>query len=169
MTSKFTELAIDCADPGGLARFWCSVLGYEVQDGNDGIVIIGSPMAPEGKNPPWPGATDVDIRACARGKFLVKEHALTCADMRQRPSGSGRTIGLPRGAVSQTRCNLTRQDQGQRGVLAKHCNGPTCPLALAIFARSSCSAKTSVSRRLRSACTGASAEMPLIACSSSRW
>jgi hypothetical protein len=30
MTSKFTELAIDCADPGGLARFWCSVLGYEV-------------------------------------------------------------------------------------------------------------------------------------------
>ena len=32
MTSKFTELAIDCADPSGLARFWCSVLGYEVQD-----------------------------------------------------------------------------------------------------------------------------------------
>ncbi|MGH3324166.1 MAG: VOC family protein, partial [Streptomyces sp.] len=27
MTSKFTELAIDCADPDGLARFWCSVLG----------------------------------------------------------------------------------------------------------------------------------------------
>jgi len=27
MTSKFTELAIDCADPGGLARFWCAVLG----------------------------------------------------------------------------------------------------------------------------------------------
>ena len=26
MTSKFTELAIDCADPNGLARFWCSVL-----------------------------------------------------------------------------------------------------------------------------------------------
>jgi hypothetical protein len=26
VTSKFTELAIDCADPNGLARFWCSVL-----------------------------------------------------------------------------------------------------------------------------------------------
>jgi hypothetical protein len=26
MTSKFTELGIDCADPNGLARFWCSVL-----------------------------------------------------------------------------------------------------------------------------------------------
>jgi len=35
MTSKFTELAIDCADPHGLARFWCSVLDYEVQDEDD--------------------------------------------------------------------------------------------------------------------------------------
>ncbi|HEY2313141.1 MAG TPA: VOC family protein, partial [Streptosporangiaceae bacterium] len=32
MTSKFTDLAVDCADPSGLARFWCSVLDYEVQD-----------------------------------------------------------------------------------------------------------------------------------------
>jgi len=50
MASKFTELAIDCADPGGLAGFWCAVLGYEVQDEDDGIVTIGSPMVPEGKN-----------------------------------------------------------------------------------------------------------------------
>jgi hypothetical protein len=48
MTSKFTELAIDCADPHGLARFWCSVLGYEVHDEDDGVVTIGSP--PDGKN-----------------------------------------------------------------------------------------------------------------------
>ena len=54
MTSKFTELAIDCADPGGLARFWCSVLNYEVQNEDDGIVTIGSPMAPGGKNQPGP-------------------------------------------------------------------------------------------------------------------
>ena len=40
MASKFTELAIDCADPGSLARFWCSVLDYEVQDEDDGIVTI---------------------------------------------------------------------------------------------------------------------------------
>jgi Glyoxalase-like domain len=50
MTSKFTELAIDCADPGGLARFWCSVLDYEVQGEDDGVVTIGSPKVPEGKN-----------------------------------------------------------------------------------------------------------------------
>jgi hypothetical protein len=54
MTSKFTELAIDCADPGGLARFWCSVLDYEVQDEDDGYVAMGSPMVLEGKNRPGP-------------------------------------------------------------------------------------------------------------------
>ena len=50
MSSKFTELAIDCADPDRLAEFWCSVLGYEVQGDDDGVVTIGSPMVPEGKN-----------------------------------------------------------------------------------------------------------------------
>jgi hypothetical protein len=54
MASKFTELAIDCADPGALARFWCSVLDYEVQDEGDGVVTIGSPLVPEGKNHPGP-------------------------------------------------------------------------------------------------------------------
>ena len=50
MTSKFTELAIDCADPSGLARFWCSVLGYEVEDEDDEMVTIGSSLVPEAKN-----------------------------------------------------------------------------------------------------------------------
>jgi Glyoxalase-like domain len=50
VASKFTELAIDCADPGGLARFWCSVLDYEVQDEDEGFVAIGSPALPEGRN-----------------------------------------------------------------------------------------------------------------------
>lgn len=46
MASKLTELCIDCADPVRLARFWCAVLDYEVQDEDDGIVTIGSPAAP---------------------------------------------------------------------------------------------------------------------------
>ena len=50
MASKFTELAIDCADPDVLARFWCSVLDYEVQDEDDGLVAIGPATIPEGKN-----------------------------------------------------------------------------------------------------------------------
>ncbi len=28
MTSRFTELTIDCHDPEGLADFWCAALGY---------------------------------------------------------------------------------------------------------------------------------------------
>jgi hypothetical protein len=41
MTSRLTEVAIDCADPHALARFWCAVLGYEVQDDEGGYVAIG--------------------------------------------------------------------------------------------------------------------------------
>ena len=54
MASTFTELAIDCADPSALGRFWCAVLDYEVQEEDDGIVTIGSPKVPEGKNRPGP-------------------------------------------------------------------------------------------------------------------
>ncbi|WP_432478529.1 VOC family protein [Nocardioides sp. GXQ0305] len=41
MTSRFTDLAVDCADPRGLATFWCAVLGYEVREADDGLVTIG--------------------------------------------------------------------------------------------------------------------------------
>lgn len=47
MSSTFTELAIDCADPHGLARFWCAVLDYEVLDEDDDVVTIGHPAIPE--------------------------------------------------------------------------------------------------------------------------
>ena len=54
MAAKFTELAIDCADPHALARFWCSVLDYEVREEEDAVVTIGSPLVPEGRNRPGP-------------------------------------------------------------------------------------------------------------------
>lgn len=54
MASKFTELAIDCADPDGLARFWCAVLDYEVQEEDDGLVTIGSRLTSEDKSHPGP-------------------------------------------------------------------------------------------------------------------
>ncbi|MFD4754141.1 MULTISPECIES: VOC family protein [unclassified Streptomyces] len=44
MTSRFTELAVDCVDPRALARFWCAVLGYEVYEDEEGeYVSIGAP------------------------------------------------------------------------------------------------------------------------------
>jgi hypothetical protein len=56
MSSRFTELAIDCADPRKLAGFWCGVLGYEVQDEDDGLVTIGAPSA-DGSGPVPPTLT----------------------------------------------------------------------------------------------------------------
>ncbi|MER5633755.1 VOC family protein [Streptomyces nitrosporeus] len=42
MTSRFTELAVDCHDPEGLAAFWCAVLDFKVIDRGEGAVEIGS-------------------------------------------------------------------------------------------------------------------------------
>ncbi|MEU6045794.1 VOC family protein [Streptomyces griseus] len=72
MASKFTELAIDCADPAALARFWCAVLGYEVQDADeeDGVVMIGSPEAPEGKSRPGPVPPALTFARVAEGKSV---------------------------------------------------------------------------------------------------
>ncbi|WP_304454824.1 VOC family protein [Nocardiopsis sp. YSL2] len=72
MASKFTELAIDCADPGGLARFWCAVLGYEVQevDEEDGFVAIGSPAVPEGGSRPGPVPPSLTFARVPEGKTV---------------------------------------------------------------------------------------------------
>jgi hypothetical protein len=71
MTSKFTELAIDCADPRSLAQFWCAVLGYEVQDEEeDGAVAIGSPLVPEGKNRPGPVPPTLTFAPVPEGKTI---------------------------------------------------------------------------------------------------
>ncbi|WP_420037374.1 VOC family protein [Streptomyces sp. cg28] len=42
MTSRFTELVVDCHDPERLAAFWCAVLDFEVIDRTEGQVEIGS-------------------------------------------------------------------------------------------------------------------------------
>jgi hypothetical protein len=70
VTSKLTELAIDCADPNGLARFWCSVLDYEVQDEGDGIVTIGSPMVHERKTRHGPLPPTLTFACVPEGKTV---------------------------------------------------------------------------------------------------
>ena len=59
MGVRFSEVVIDCADPGALARFWCAVTGYAVDNASDawvGIrgegdrdIWIGFQRVPEGK------------------------------------------------------------------------------------------------------------------------
>ncbi|MFF8982362.1 VOC family protein [Streptomyces globisporus] len=72
MAGKFTELAIDCADPLALARFWCSVLDYEVQGVEEGeeVVTIGPPSVPEGKNRPGPVPPALTFARVPEGKTL---------------------------------------------------------------------------------------------------
>ncbi|MEU4920434.1 VOC family protein [Streptomyces parvus] len=72
MASKFTELAIDCADPVALARFWCAVLDYEVQDVEEGeeVVAIGSPAVPEGKGRPGPVPPTLTFARVPEGKTV---------------------------------------------------------------------------------------------------
>ncbi|SIO89931.1 VOC family protein [Nocardiopsis sp. JB363] len=60
MAAKFTELAIDCAEPETLARFWCAVLDYEVLGMEDegAFVAIGpaTAVADETRSGPVPPA-----------------------------------------------------------------------------------------------------------------
>ncbi|MET9253566.1 VOC family protein [Streptomyces sp. NPDC003717] len=42
MTSRLTELVVDCRDPERLAAFWCEALGFKVIDRSEDKVEIGS-------------------------------------------------------------------------------------------------------------------------------
>jgi catechol 2,3-dioxygenase-like lactoylglutathione lyase family enzyme len=70
VTSRFTELAIDCADPQALGRFWCAVLGYEVldEDEEDGVVTIGAPAAADGQQRPGPVPPTLTFARVPEGK-----------------------------------------------------------------------------------------------------
>jgi Glyoxalase-like domain len=43
VTSKFTELCVDCRNPVKLAAFWAEVLGYETKEEDEDVFIEGPP------------------------------------------------------------------------------------------------------------------------------
>jgi hypothetical protein len=43
MTSRLTEVIVDCHDMTRLADFWCEVLGYEPAGSGDSWLAIGAP------------------------------------------------------------------------------------------------------------------------------
>ncbi|MCX4487487.1 MULTISPECIES: VOC family protein [Streptomyces] len=97
MASKFTELAIDCADPAGLARFWCSVLDYEVrdEDAEEGVVTIGSPVAPEGEDRPGPVPPVLTFARVPEGKSVKNRlHIDVSPSDREQGDEVRRLIGL---------------------------------------------------------------------------
>jgi hypothetical protein len=104
MTSKFTELAIDCADPGGLARYWCSVLDYEVQEEEDGFVAIGSPMVPEGKNRLGPVPPTLTFAHVPEGKIVKNRlHIDVNPTDRSQDEEIARLIGLGATVINDNR------------------------------------------------------------------
>jgi len=70
MTSKLTEVAIDCADPAALAQFWRAVLDYVVQGEEDGLVTIGSPQVPEGRDRSGPVPPTLTFARVPEGKTV---------------------------------------------------------------------------------------------------
>jgi len=95
MASKFTELAIDCADPSGLARFWCSVLNYEVQDEDDGIVTIGPPVAPDGQHHLGPVPPTLTFAHVPEGKTVKNRlHLDVSPTDREQDEEVRRLLGL---------------------------------------------------------------------------
>ena len=95
MTSKFTELAIDCADPAALARFWCAVLGYEVQDEEDGFVAIGPRAVPDGPDRPGPVPPSLTFARVPEGKSVKNRlHLDVNPTDRDQASELARLVGL---------------------------------------------------------------------------
>jgi Glyoxalase-like domain len=104
MASKFTALAVDCADPNGLARFWCSVLDYEVQDEDDGVVAIGSPLVPEGKDHLGPVPPTLTFAHVPEGKTVKNRlHLDVNPTDRSQDEEIARLVGLGATVVNDNR------------------------------------------------------------------
>jgi hypothetical protein len=68
VTSRLTEIAVDCTDPHALAGFWCQVLGYAVLevDRDEGFVSIGPPPGAPG----LPGAPTLGFARVPEAKAV---------------------------------------------------------------------------------------------------
>jgi hypothetical protein len=127
MASKFTELAIDCADPGGLARFWCSVLGYEVSEEDDGFIAIESPLVPEGKNRPGPVPPALTFARVPEGKVVKNRvHLDVNPTDRSQDEEIARLLGLGATVVYDNRpefgwVTLADPEGNEFDVLADRC------------------------------------------------
>ena len=56
MTSRFTEIIVDCHDPKLLAEFWRGVLAYDITDESEGLVEIAPGNADVQAHGPRPTA-----------------------------------------------------------------------------------------------------------------
>lgn len=91
MGSALTEIIVDAADPGRLARFWIDVLGWELtEEDPDGVEISppggGLPTlvfvpVPEAKASKNRIHLDVNPTGCDQEEELARLHSLGAADV----------------------------------------------------------------------------------------
>jgi catechol 2,3-dioxygenase-like lactoylglutathione lyase family enzyme len=62
LTSRLTEVSVDCRDVDRLVAFWCAVLGYERTEAGDNWVSIG---------PPGRETSDDQLRTAARAPVMT--------------------------------------------------------------------------------------------------
>ncbi|CAL9350648.1 hypothetical protein SUDANB121_00470 [Nocardiopsis dassonvillei] len=125
MASKFTELAIDCADPAGLSRFWCEVLDYEVQSEEDDFIVIGSPAAPEGRERPGPVPPVLTFARVPEGKTVKNRlHIDVNPTDREQAQEVERLIGL-----GARHADVGQGDEGSWVVLADPEGNEFCVLS----------------------------------------
>ena len=108
MTSRFTELIVDCLDPRVVAEFWSKVLGYEITEATDELVEIapGSPdVQLHGARPNAPAIVFVQVpepkTVKVRLHIDVNPLGVTQAEEVERLIGLGATkIDIGQGDVS---------------------------------------------------------------------
>ena len=86
MTSKLTEILIDCTDAERLAEFWCAVLGWKVIDRDEDDVEIG-----DGTDGPSIVFEPVPERKTIKNRIHLDVNAPT-ATRTPRSSGSSRSV-----------------------------------------------------------------------------
>lgn len=95
MTSRFTELAVDCADPDRLADFWCAVLDYRVLDKHEGVVMIGPQPAPGDGDHSGPVPPVITFAQVPEGKAVKNRlHIDVSPSDRDQDAEVDRLIGL---------------------------------------------------------------------------
>jgi hypothetical protein len=94
MASRFTELAIDCADPRTLAGFWCAVLDYEVLEEDHESVTIG-PASGGASQRPGPVPPVLTFARVPEGKTVKNRvHIDVNPTDREQREEVGRLLGL---------------------------------------------------------------------------
>jgi NTP pyrophosphatase (non-canonical NTP hydrolase) len=130
MSSRITELVLDCRDPQRLAQFWCAVLGFEtIEEDEDRSVAIGPPGQPD--NGPLPillfSVTDdprprklplhIDVNAVGATQ---EEELKRLLDLGARPADIGQT--------GEESWHVLQDPEGNEFCLLRSTVGPLGPL-----------------------------------------